>query len=1707
MPPRPAKGSAAQSFVAARGAPDSLQSFLGGMSLPSQGGAEDAAMMEVNLKLLQKSNETTVLKALVELNRQVGVVEETELLSYLPSIIEAVLRHADHANATVRAGIFSLLHGMLRRGEAVRGVLEQELPSLIVVWVARMNDMETSVRKDARDAFSAAFHVHVLQKYADTIVEGLIETFKDMIEHSRGKPLQGDNLDRRSNTLYSSVCALGYMMRQPVTARQKIIAFVQKQSLQPIMPLREGATKGSLVAKAPVVRSASLSLLRNIVESRLMTPEVHRCVATALHDAMFESEVVVLQRAWELLLLWCGEDAGSAIEYFHDGFLADVIGSFVRCSDAAAAEVIYPSLVPLLVPLTRDPRCADVAGEFGDALVEKLSHLGVVGVQEWRLVLSAMLQTWELLCVRTAGSGGERAQNGPRLFHHIIAALALAMEAASNRARYFPTSIAVATQSITRASRHGECFRECMHILCGHPDAHFHVLPSGGSAALAESFNILQAALVGTSVALPGMSEEAERLLTKYTDDKLWEPLTELLRASAAKKEGNNNGDTAVFTPEKSVRLKVARGIIEAIRCNACEEEEEDDGEAKERQGKCLKEIFSLLLLWKDSEVHEELRGLSVGGLCGLEWVQESIRAHEMRDPEQMMRVFVKVCEEAEFDTVEHCLNLTEAKQQSLTTAEKEQLRHAVQESLEATLRLVADCGNSSSEEEAAAGGSVTPSDEDLESAGNDSNSKIENDNDGSSNDSSEEDTDNGSDEEEDEDAANEGAVVLQRLLKWVELLRKGGRLAVLLDFNGEHLMLPTLFRIVAAVAPRLHAEQYMSIKALRVALQEDGDPLLHAMAQKKHHLGVGQFNQLVERLEQLLDSYGISVEQRDTCSLELFDTVMRDPSCALAACGQLSRLVPFASGSLLQGIACSSGLWADHQVRPRDTDPSCEGEVPFAMLDRYCALDAMELSMLRCVRTAQLVHLLGASVPIETCDAVVVTLPLLRAARVQEALADPIRKLLTTRLLPRALLRLTSPEDVLTLLAGGAEPHLLVCTLAGVLRDVAATAGDALIATARRIAGVVTQWITDTLLLREGTAPVHAAAVAAYRAFFASLDEVADIVGNSIPSTVGARQAAALQEAMCMLPTLDARTALLTMTLHRHLSSAPVVVASTVQQVVAHALNQRPLDGVELLAELASSRIIDTTAYNTLVHTITHLLSRCCRLRHMPPNGRLVSQAANDPPMSSRELRRVVVSAVSARRGVILHGRMDDVLRSSVNLILFDAVTECVVSLRHTREEEVPLLAKLIAFTSSCLSELAPADVAVLRSSEVSVTKVAGVINFAYQWLCATPIAKLENIGMVTVATAIDAVALLSNLTLMRSSFVLLPIMRQITSKRMLKNLRSEFGGGSLAKVNLFMRHAGVIAKTKKQRLALFPHLLAWCVTLSGPVQENFTKERREEVFHLLDLLCSLLLTSAVPGTKRIDDTYLCSSAKRGGENLGFETAALTRAGDVEPMRELAKGAAAVFALLLQSNTLSFVKSWLDTIERKLQDLFYTFVDDHISPILIQESLFTVLGKSPSGGSTFEVNENYNVTVSLPNKLIKLKYTMEDASVTVQIAFPSAFPLRLPTVTYESGRDCGVSTDKWRSWMLKMTVLLFGGSANVWECVTLFGRNMDAHFSGQEPCPICFAVVSAVSHRLPDMRCAVCRNSALHSDCLYAWWTNSGQTVCPLCRSPWVAS
>lgn len=242
--------------------------------------------------------------------------------------------------------------------------------------------------------------------------------------------------------------------------------------------------------------------------------------------------------------------------------------------------------------------------------------------------------------------------------------------------------------------------------------------------------------------------------------------------------------------------------------------------------------------------------------------------------------------------------------------------------------------------------------------------------------------------------------------------------------------------------------------------------------------------------------------------------------------------------------------------------------------------------------------------------------------------------------------------------------------------------------------------------------------------------------------------------------------------------------------------------------------------------------------------------------------------------------------------------------------------------------------------------------------------------------------------------------------------------------------------------------------------------------------------------------------------------------------MGRLARGAAAVLMCLMRGRTLALVKSWLDTLERKLQQLMYDFVARNMAPVLIRRSLESVWAHSPDAqGSTtalgepartlggvagvrqFQVSEYMTVQLSAVQRCVLLTYEKEDMKLSMRMTFPAAYPLRPVSIEPVSDRkSSGVSVEQRRLWVLKMSVRLFSGSTDVWGCVELLRRNLDAHFEGIEPCPICYLVVSTTDQKLPSMTCSACHNTPFHASCLYRWWSNGGKTECPLCRAPWIA-
>ncbi|KPI88917.1 hypothetical protein ABL78_1962 [Leptomonas seymouri] len=1817
---RSSQSSAARAMVDSMGAPAGLSSFLGGFSTgtDSAADAKNESEYAVNLKLLNKTSEITKQKAFAKLLELMRTASLEVLLQYAEATAEAVIQHAQHPKPAIRAYSFQLLHALMSQDTELKKKIAPELKVLAGLWVMGMNDMEQLVSRAAVAAFDAAFALdkkaRMLQQFMDAILETLRTTVAEVMAVK--KPLQDDAMDPNANRLYAALKSMGYMIKQVSASQPTTLKFVQDaETFGTLIPSRNPA-KSYLLVKTPLARSAVLALLRDVVSICPATPKIHKLVSHALVGSVLDPNVAVASRTWELLLFWCKTNLTDVVSNMEAGFLDDVVNSFMDCQQAELAEVIYPCLFPLLTSLSKDSRCEGMLDEFCAALVEKLRQVTEtpnVSARDLAVFLSALLECWELHCVRrkTAGAPADSVE----LFTVICYNLVLLTQSEAKAARYQSTVIQITAKSLLKTG--GRCediFKQCVDVVANRFNAAFRVLPDAPAEAERRSFERFQGHFFGRLCAT--LSDQSSLPnVAKSTTGRPDTGSSSTARCKAVVLEASSAwllqqvpsaSSAACTSGEEQLRYEQLAGFFEETRGTAfCPSNDvadailtalcaylrnapagqtaqsEEDGEVGEgrrtpsmssARTAALSTLVTAALEWKHRPTAQAL--VEATSSTHEHSLREAALKHMLQDPTKLFEVFTNAVYQLDAEHVKRCVLQYTERGGCLSGEQREVVKRALRTGLKKILAQVTEAEGASDAEAADEGSEaeIRSDDDSASSSPETSSSSLS----AASSSSTDEDSSSESPSSAGTAQAENRAPEVERTLsRWASLLRHGSDFAGLIALSKEDFvstLLTPLTYITVALAPRVYPEQFLSFKAIRLALRaqqqylasaeargtdsDDGDAdddsgiqrdfVILALDAKKHSLSTGESAAFTERMKDLIESYAVTREECDAVAMSTLRAAV-DQSSDLPLCffagHQLFHIAPFASPAYLQSLVTAESVWQETAMEV-DIAALVSNETALSLYDGYLSLDLLRPRFTTLVRTGQLIRLMDMVNGPEAAVTMAAKEPkavahlfceLVRVAAGREALADAACHTLFAKLFPAmfacfdvaavavevaAQLTSTEPSG-----KGPVFPFLLP-TLAAVLRDIATAEDTVFLRRAMRLVSAVSSAAVAALFSPEGARGIAAPLALAYTTFFALADEAADMLRFNIAAQIPAERERLLLEASCQLPTWDLTTAKLTLVVMRHLASLPAVADSTVQSLIQYAARQAPLAGLELLAEVACTRIPTPSVYSELIRVIVDALCRSHRLRHLPPNGRLQKESNSGAlvgggPVALTKLHRVVMAAVLARRGVILHSRMDSVLRSTVNLVVFDAVCEAVSRLRVTEETEVASLAKLIAFTSRFMGDLLTGDVMALRASEISVEKIASVLNFAYAWLFATGITKLELLGLSTVAGVMRSVCLLANLTLMRSSVSLRASMRTITQRPSLKPLREEYSTAEPAKVAQFRQQNAVLMKTHKQKMLLFPYLLAWCVYLTTPPANDEAqgssnvsrdKEWQKQVYALLDLLFTLMLTPLENSMRRLDETFIgasvhpTSAESSATGQLGFEVVALTRVDASDQMAQLARGAFAVFTQLLHGSTLPLTKSWLETVERKGRALFYDSVAQNISRILIQESFMSVLSHSPDGSNTFTIGEGCSVEVNVAQQLIELTYEMEDAKVAVRITFPSAFPLRPPVVEHESGRECGVSMKKWRAWMLKMSVILFGGSANVWECIELFHQNLEAHFRGIDPCPICFAVVSAVNHKLPDVRCSVCHNSAFHSNCLYTWWATGYSNVCPLCRSPWIA-
>lgn len=187
-----------------------------------------------------------------------------------------------------------------------------------------------------------------------------------------------------------------------------------------------------------------------------------------------------------------------------------------------------------------------------------------------------------------------------------------------------------------------------------------------------------------------------------------------------------------------------------------------------------------------------------------------------------------------------------------------------------------------------------------------------------------------------------------------------------------------------------------------------------------------------------------------------------------------------------------------------------------------------------------------------------------------------------------------------------------------------------------------------------------------------------------------------------------------------------------------------------------------------------------------------------------------------------------------------------------------------------------------------------------------------------------------------------------------------------------------------------------------------------------------------------------------------------------------------------------SLIRSWFNQIEDKksLEKVENLFINS-FSPKIISHQLKTVVTNSADFPS--------NVRVKVMNLNISCVYEKDEVKLDVQLTIPEIYPLK--SLIISSKKKMGVNEEQYRKWILNMTQVLFTTEGSIWESINLWKNNLDKHFDGVEACPICYSIVHSSNQSLPKIACKTCKNK-FHSQCLYKWFSTSGNNTCPMCRS-----
>eukprot|EP00045_Choanoeca_perplexa_P018327 m.287134 g.287134 ORF g.287134 m.287134 type:complete len:1758 (-) comp17785_c0_seq1:1352-6625(-) len=207
-----------------------------------------------------------------------------------------------------------------------------------------------------------------------------------------------------------------------------------------------------------------------------------------------------------------------------------------------------------------------------------------------------------------------------------------------------------------------------------------------------------------------------------------------------------------------------------------------------------------------------------------------------------------------------------------------------------------------------------------------------------------------------------------------------------------------------------------------------------------------------------------------------------------------------------------------------------------------------------------------------------------------------------------------------------------------------------------------------------------------------------------------------------------------------------------------------------------------------------------------------------------------------------------------------------------------------------------------------------------------------------------------------------------------------------------------------------------------------------------------------------------------------------------------LVKLAAILFANLI-ARAPAMLRWWADNhVWRRLTNAVQEFNRTYVAPVMVARELLSATGETLESASS-----TVGIKARMHQNAVVASYSMDSVNIELVITLSPNHPLAKVEITH--GTRVGVDAGTWRKWMLQLGLFINYQNGNIIDAVKMWQKNVDKTFEGVEECAVCYAVLHGSNYKLPKTRCRTCKH-LFHADCLFKWFSSSGQSTCPLCRS-----